>query len=74
MLKRRKCVINQPRKDAQQDLEHFKKSVSALAGVAQWIECQPANQGVASLFPSLGHKPGLQARSPVGGMQEATTH
>ena len=54
--------------------QHFKKSVSALAGVAQWTECQPANQGVASLFPSLGHKPGLQARSPVGGMQEATTH
>ena len=27
---------------------------TALAGVAQWIECQPANQRVASLIPSQG--------------------
>ena len=26
----------------------------ALAGVAQWIECQPANQKVADLIPSQG--------------------
>ena len=26
----------------------------ALAGVAQWIELQPANQRVASLIPSQG--------------------
>ena len=37
-----------------------------LAGVAQWIECRPANQRVAGSIPSLGHMPGLQARSPVG--------
>ena len=43
------------------------KKVSALACVAQWIECQPANQRVASSIPSLGHMPGLQARSLVGG-------
>ena len=30
------------------------------------IECLPANQRVASLVPSLGYMPGLQARSPVG--------
>ena len=36
----------------------------ALAGVAQWIECQPANQRVAGLTPSqvtcLGCSPGPQ--------------
>ena len=36
----------------------------ALAGVAQWIEHQPANQRVASLIPSqgtcLGCRPGPQ--------------
>ena len=32
---------------------------TALAGVAQWIECQPANQRVAGSIPSLGHMPGL---------------
>ena len=40
-----------------------------LAGVAQWIECGPANPSVQS-----GHVLGLRARSPVGGAQEATTH
>ena len=34
----------------------------ALAGMAQWIECRPANQRVASLIPSqgtcLGYGPG----------------
>ena len=46
---------------------HLKKVQSpALAGVAQWIECWPVKQRVASLIPSLGHKPGLWARSPLG--------
>ena len=37
----------------------------ALAGVAQWIERQPENQGVAGL---IAHQDtGLLARSPVGG-------
>ena len=35
----------------------------SLAGVAQWIEHQPANRKVM---------PGLWARSLVGGVQEAT--
>ena len=39
----------------------------ALAGVAQWIELRPANQRIATSIPSLGHIPGLWARSPVGG-------
>ena len=36
----------------------------ALAGEAQWIECQPVNQKVAGLIPSqgicLGCRPGPQ--------------
>ena len=31
---------------------HLKIVKMALAGVAQWIECQPANQRVAGLIPS----------------------
>ena len=30
------------------------KAITALAGVAQWIECWPENQRVASLIPSQG--------------------
>ena len=51
----------------------FKKEGSALAGVAQWSDCQPANQWVTSSIPSLGHTPELRARSPVGGTWETTT-
>ena len=40
---------------------------SGLAGVAQWIELWPLNQKVTGSIPSVGHMPGLQARSPVGG-------
>ena len=43
------------------------KGYRALAGVAQWIECRPANQRVTGSIPSLGYMPGLWARSPVGG-------
>ena len=45
-----------------------------MAGMAQWVECQPVNLGVAGSTPSLGHMPGLQARFPVGGARKATTH
>ena len=38
------------------------------------VECRPAHQRVTSLIPSLGHMPGLRAKSPVRGAQEATTH
>ena len=31
-----------------------KKEIVALAGVAQWIECQPASQRVTSSIPSQG--------------------
>ena len=39
----------------------------SLAGIAQWIEHRPVNQGVAGSIPSLGHMPGLQAGSLLGG-------
>ena len=50
------------------------KQQSPLADVVQWTECQPANQRVVGSILSLGHMPGLQAGSPVEGVQEATTH
>ena len=36
-------------------LYHLKKITKALAGVAQWTECQPANQRVAGQVTSWGH-------------------
>ena len=56
------------------EIKLLKKNQTGLAGVAHWSEYQPANQRVASSIPSLGHMPGLWARSPVGGAQGATTH
>ena len=41
-----------------------KNAMIALAGVAQWIKRQPASQRVAGSFPSLEHRPGLQAQVP----------
>ena len=46
----------------------------ALAGVAQWMECQPENQRVDGSISQSELMPGLWARSPVGGTQETTTH
>ena len=40
-----------------------------MAGVAQWIE--PKDHWFNS---QSGHMTGLQARSPMGSMREATTH
>ena len=48
------------------------KNREALAGVAQWTECQPVNQRITSSIPRLGHVPALQAKFPVGGVQGAT--
>ena len=54
---------------------HFhKKSHGALAGVAQWTECQPVNQRVAGSIPSQGTCLGCGPGSLVGGAREATTH
>ena len=46
----------------------------ALAGVAQWIECQPVNQMVAGSIPCQGTCLGCGPGPPVGGVQEATVH
>ena len=47
---------------------------ATLAGVAQWIECQPANQRVIGLIPRQGTCLGCRPGSLVQGAQEATTH
>ena len=39
-----------------------------LAGVAHWVERQPANQKGRQFDSQSWHMPGLQARSPVGGV------
>ncbi|KAM7121020.1 tyrosine-protein phosphatase non-receptor type 12 isoform 4-T4 [Molossus nigricans] len=48
--------------------------ISALASVAQWIECQPLNRGVKGLIPSQIYLPGLQVRFQplLGCFREAT--
>ena len=55
-------------------LNLFQKTVQALAGVAQWIECGPTNPKGHQFDSQSEHIPGLQAMSPIGGAQEATTH
>ena len=50
-------------------LKPIKKKKKALAGVAQWIECQPKGLQVNSWS---GYIPWLRARSPFGGVREAT--
>ena len=49
------------------------KTIASLAGVAQWIEHQPANQRVASLIPSQGTclGCGLCALTPSGRLLKA---
>ena len=44
----------------------IKKVTSALAAVAQWIRCQPANQRVAGSIPSQGTCLGCGPGPPVG--------
>ena len=41
----------------------MKSKNETLVSVAQWIECGPVNHRVTGSIPSLGHMPGLQARS-----------
>ena len=48
-------------------LQYFQNQEVALAGVAQWMECWPANQSVPGLIPGLGHMPGLRAGYPMRG-------
>ena len=35
-------------------MSHLNTNIPALSGVDQWIECRPANQGVAGSIPSQG--------------------
>ena len=46
---------------------------SALAGVAQWTECWPVNQGIASSVPSQGTCLGC-GPSPQKGAHERQPH
>ena len=50
----------------------LKNEVLALAGVAQWIVSAFEAKG-CQFDSQSGHRPGLQAKSLVGGTQEATT-
>ena len=45
----------------------------SLAGVAQWTECQPANQRVASWIPSQVTCLSCRIRSPIGGVRSNHT-
>ena len=49
------------------------KNIGALAGEAQWIEHQPANQRVTSLIPSQGICLGC-GRAPSRGVLERQPH
>ena len=55
-------------------LSHKKEENFSPGWCDSVVECQPADQGVASLTPSLEHMPEFRARYPVGGAQQATTH
>ena len=66
------CAESQQRKrispgDTWISLILFRKALSHPSWCGSVVECQPMNQRVAGSIPSLGHTPGLQARSPVGG-------
>ena len=52
--------------------EKWKKEKEALAGVVQWIEHGPVNQRVAGFDSQSAHMAALQARSPLGGVGEAS--
>ena len=44
--------------------------ISALAGVTQWIECQPANQRVTGLIPSQGTHVGFRPGPQLGACEK----
>ena len=50
---------------------YLERDYSALAGVARWIACWPADWKVTSV-PSQGTRLGCGPKSPVGGMQDTT--
>ena len=66
--------VEEVKQKTAQALRGIKIDDFSLAGVAQWVECQPANQRVTSSIPSQGTCIGVWAKSPVGCAWEATTH
>ena len=52
-------------------LEHYEACTGWCGSVAWVLACEPKGHWFDS---QSGHMPGLQARSPVGGTQQATTH
>ena len=65
-------VVTPQRSHLPWELQHgsIKRQIG-LASVAQWVECWPVNQSYQFNSQS-GYMSGLQARSWVGGEQEAT--
>ena len=61
-------------------MQQQQKRTGTLASVAQWIECRPANQRVASLILSQGTRQGcgphpqVVGHIPIGSTRDATTH
>ena len=51
-----------------------KQQRGALAGVAQWIECQPVKLRVAGSIARQGTCLGYRPGPWLGGTREATTH
>ena len=52
---------------------YIRRNSCALAGVAQWVERQPANQSITGLIPSQGTYLGCRPGPHWGGAQETTT-
>ena len=67
----RKVITMQWRFCTKKEFIPFRAPTLALAGVAQWIELQPANQRVDS---QAGHMPRMCTKSPVGGVHERQPH
>ena len=53
---------------------NIKNGDRALADVPKWIGRRPVEPKGGWFDSQSGHMPGLQARYPIGGAQEAVTH
>ena len=52
----------------------LRKMEGALAGVAQWVECQPVNREVTGLIPSQGTCLGCGSGPQVVASKRQLTH